>query len=689
MLRAFLHRIGSPKPAPLRLALAGVLLICGCQPAPERVVLVSIDTLRADHVGCYGAPARATPTIDAIAAAGVRFEVAISPAPLTLPSHATLLTGMDPPRHGVHNNGTFRLGDDVPLLQEALREEGFETGAFVGAVVLDRQYGLARGFDHYDDRIGLRRAGEFGYAERRAAEVVRAAREWVARTDGRFFLWVHLFDPHADYDPPPPARKAFADPYLAEIAYADAQLARLLNDIRLRWPEGDTLLVVTSDHGESRGEHGEGGHSYTLYDVTQRIPLVMAGPGLPRGKVVSSPVRLSDVAPTILRMVGRTPPPGLDGRDLRPLWEGEAGEERSAYLETLAPRLDMGWSALYGLRSSRFKYLRAPRPELYDLENDPRELRNLASQRPELVKELDTALSARLEEARPVESNLVVDELRRAQIESLGYVVADSVDEVELGSVGGLDPKDGLAQLTSWGTALALLDEGRPDEALEGLLAVEEGGLLLELLRADAAVRAGRPELAERFALAARELAGGEHPDVVLALADAYQAQGRWDEAEALFRAEAERDAAAWLPGDGARPHCRGTGGTRAGGAPVSRGRGAPRQQPRIRLAPGGAADRGRRGRGGGRPAGPPGGARALAARRRGASGAGRAARRPDRARRLPPPRRTPRRPARHQAPGAARGALRGPAERFRLAGSCEGLLGVAQRTKALEIFGG
>jgi tetratricopeptide (TPR) repeat protein len=448
----------------------------------------------------------------------------------------------------VHHNGTFRLGDDVPLLQEALREEGFETGAFVGAVVLDRQYGLARGFDRYDDRIGLRRAGEFGYAERRAAEVVRAALEWVARTDGRFFLWVHLFDPHADYDPPPPARQAFDDPYLAEIAYADAQLARLLNDIRIRWPEGNTLFVVTSDHGEGRGEHGEGGHSYTLYDVTQRVPLVMAGPGLRGGKVVSSPVRLSDVAPTILRMVGQRPPPGLDGRDLRPLWEGEVGEERSAYLETLAPRLDMGWSALYGLRSSRFKYVRAPRPELYDLENDPRELRNLASQRPELVKELDTALSARLEKARPVESTPVVDELRRAQIESLGYVVADSVEEVELGSVGGLDPKDGLAQLTSYGTALALLDEGRPDEALEGLLGVEEGGLLLELLRADAAIRAGRPQLAERFALAARELAGGEHPAVVLALADAYEAQGRWDEAEALLRAEAERDAAGGFP---------------------------------------------------------------------------------------------------------------------------------------------
>ena len=527
----------------LRVVAAALLLGCAGGSAPERVVLISIDTLRADHVGCYGAVAGATPTIDALAAAGVRFETVSSPAPLTLPAHATLLTGMEPPRHGVHNNGTFVLEEDVPLLQEEIREAGWSTGAFVGSIVLDRQYGLARGFDRYDDNIGLRRAaGEFGFAERRAAQVVEAALAWVSRTDGHFLLWVHLYDPHATYDPPPRQRRAFADPYTAEIAYADEQLGRLLGEIDSRWPDGRTLVVVTSDHGESRGEHGESTHGYSLYEATQLVPLVIAGPGLPRGQVVQAPARLSDVAPTIRGLLGGSPRSDVDGRDLRLLLDGTDREGRTAYLETIAPRFDYGWSALYGLRTPRFKYVRAPRPELYDLETDPDERENLARLRPDLLESLDRALSDRLRNARPLRHNIEPDSAERARLASLGYVVGSR--EVALGEVGGVDPKDAMPELDALGKALARLTEGRPEDALEQLGQIGEGGAFVELLRADVALRAGRADLAEQHARAALELGGGHGHGARINLAEAYAAQGRSEEAEALLLAEVEADPA-------------------------------------------------------------------------------------------------------------------------------------------------
>jgi arylsulfatase A-like enzyme len=327
-------------------ALALVALACG-RP-PERVVLISIDTLRADHVGAYGASRAHTPTLDELAARGVRFEHAFSPAPITLPAHASLLTGLEPPQHGVRGNGAFRLPEEALTLAEALRAAGFATAAFVGAFVLDRQYGLAQGFDAYDDRMTSRRAaGATGFAERRADAVVDAALAWLATAPERFFLFVHLYDPHANYDPPPGFRAAFPrHPYAGEIAFADAQLARLLAGIRERWPDDRTLVVATSDHGESLGEHGEATHAYTLYDATQRVPLLLAGPGLPRGAVASPVVRLVDVTPTILALAGLDAPPGSPGRDLRGALSGSEHEPRAAYMETLATQLDFGWSPL-------------------------------------------------------------------------------------------------------------------------------------------------------------------------------------------------------------------------------------------------------------------------------------------------------------------------------------------------------
>ena len=252
----------------------------GCGPARvERVVLVTIDTLRADHVGSYGG-SQPTPTLDAIAEEGARFATAIAPTPLTLPSHTSLLTGLDPPRHGVRNNSTFRLPDDVPTLGERMREAGFATAAFVGAVVLDRQFGLARGFDTYDDRMSARlAAGGDGFSERTADRVIDAALAWLDAAPPRFFVWVHLYDPHADYAPPPSFRARFPNAlYDGEIAFADRELGRFAGRVRDLGLADRTLVVVVGDHGESLGDHGEEAHGLLLYGSSMRVPLIFCGP---------------------------------------------------------------------------------------------------------------------------------------------------------------------------------------------------------------------------------------------------------------------------------------------------------------------------------------------------------------------------------------------------------------------------
>jgi arylsulfatase A-like enzyme len=333
-----------------------------------------------------------------MAAQGVRFETAISPAPLTLPSHASLMTGLDPPRHGVRHNSIHRLAAGVPTLAEHMRAHGMATAAFVGALVLDRRFGLDRGFDVYDDRMERRSARFSGYAERPADHVVDAAVAWLERAPQRFFLWVHLYDPHVEHQPPPGFAAAFARrPYLGEIAFADQQTGRLVRAVRDRFGDEGLLVAITSDHGESLGEHGEPTHAYTVYDATQRVPLILLGTGLPAGRVVATPVRLLDVAPTLLATVGARALDS-DGRDLRPLWEAPdaGGDPPAAYVETLATHLDYGWSPLVGLRTERFKYIRAPRPELYDLAADPGELHDLADRDPERVRRLDAALERRL-----------------------------------------------------------------------------------------------------------------------------------------------------------------------------------------------------------------------------------------------------------------------------------------------------
>lgn len=512
----------------------------------ERVVLVTIDTLRADRLGCYGAEGAHTPNVDTLAASGVRFETAISPVPLTLPAHASLMTALDPPQHGVRHNSIHRLADDLPTLAESLRGSGFATAAFVGALVLDRRFGLARGFDVYDDDVGRMSSPTVGYAERIASEVVDAALGWLDSAPPRFFLWVHFYDPHLLYAPPPGFAAAFAsDRYAGEIAFVDHELGRLLAGIEARFGPAGRLVVVTSDHGESLGEHGERTHAYGVYDATQRVPLILSGAGWPKGQVVETPVRLVDVAPTLLAAVGARPLPGVAGRDLAPL---VAGSERlpdppPAYLETLATQLDYGWSPLVGLRTPQYKYIRAPRSELYDLTTDPAELHNLADANPELLERLDALLESRLASTRSSGVASELSETDRAGLRSLGYVVPDGA--LPTGErpdrSGGPDPKDEIGLLERVAEAEGLASTGRLSEGLALLEALGDPPVHVRILRAALRLNAGQSEAAADDARRVVALAPSRL-DAQLILAAALEQQGDEPEARSVFEGVVRQD---------------------------------------------------------------------------------------------------------------------------------------------------
>ena len=297
--------------------------------APTSVLLVTIDTLRADRLGCYGDAAARTPNADALARAGVLFEAAYTPVPITLPAHASILTGLLPPAHGVRGNGAFALGPGPATLAEALKARGRRTAAFIGGFPLSRRFGLARGFDHYDDTVEKTPGVHYEFAERRGADVAAAARSWLAAQAGPVFVWVHLFDPHAPYDPPEAFRNG--DPYRGEVASADAALGALLAAWDAR--PGPSVVALTADHGEAFGEHGEESHSLFVYDTTLRVPLILRGEGCRAGARVAAAVGLTDLAATLLELAGGRGPT-LPGRSLVAALAGPLPS--SLYAETLA-----------------------------------------------------------------------------------------------------------------------------------------------------------------------------------------------------------------------------------------------------------------------------------------------------------------------------------------------------------------
>ena len=429
--------------AAIGLAAPGCNRIAATRPVPTgpNLLLVTIDTLRADHVGAYGAVEARTPVLDRLAAEGTRFSTAIASAPLTLPSHASILTGLYPPHHGVRYNGISRLRPSFETLTERLRDAGYATGAVVGSTVLAGKYGLDQGFEHYDDDTQSR--GD--PAERPASEVTDAALAWLEHAERPFFLWVHYYDPHELYAPPAPFAERFADrPYDGEVAYVDAELGRLLDSLVAQGKLEETLIAVTSDHGESLGEHSELTHSYSLYDAVLAVPLVFRGPGVPPARVVEGVVRTVDIAPTLSSLLGLQPLGESDGIDLSPLWgDGSPASDRFAYAETLATRLEHGWSPLFAIRTRDHHYVRAPRPELYELASDPEQLRNQIGSPPEtpVAVALDAEITGILASQVHISDESVDDETRE-QLRSLGYLIP----ERELPETG-IDPKDGLLAL--------------------------------------------------------------------------------------------------------------------------------------------------------------------------------------------------------------------------------------------------
>ncbi len=342
------------------------------------VLFVTIDTLRADSVGAYGNADVRTPAIDALAARGTLFERAYSATPLTLPSHTTLFSGTYPLRHGVRDNGGFVVPKELPVLAELFAARGYATAAFVAAFVLDSRWGLDRGFGVYRDDFDTRKANlvSIGDIERPAGEVVDGALAWLAARDASkpFFLWVHVFDPHAPYVPPPPyAAEYAAKPYLGEIAYVDAQLSRLFAAAG-----AETAIVLAGDHGESFGQHEEIGHGMLVYQDTLRVPLIVVSPESRAPARSREVVSLADVAPTVMELAGLAVPPGVQGQSLVPLLSGRTRAERPAYSETFYPFFHFGWSPLAAIQDGRWKLIESPEPELYDLEADPGETKNLA-----------------------------------------------------------------------------------------------------------------------------------------------------------------------------------------------------------------------------------------------------------------------------------------------------------------------
>ena len=506
------------------LGILAASLACGGAAAPNgpSVLLVTIDTLRADRVGAYGDAGARTPHLDRLAAEGLLFETALAVAPLTLPAHATLLTGLLPPAHGVRHNGMFRLGDAPPTLAERFRDAGYATGAVVAAAVLHRRYGLARGFDHYDDAAFEAEATGTGYAKRGAREVTDAARAWLADAPRPFFLWVHYYDPHAPYAPPPPFRERFAhDPYAGEVAHVDAELGRLLEALREAKELDGTFVAVTSDHGESLGEHGEPTHAHTLYDAVLRVPLVVRGPGTPTAARAPGPASSVDVAPSLLAAAGLPPLARAEGRDLG-FTRAPGGETGSiAYAETLATRLNHGWAPLFAARSATHLYVRAPRPELYDVTRDPGQERDLLAGS-EAARAAHAPLLAPLEAAldRALASERAGERLRlgaeaREQLRALGYVADDAPV-----AANGADPKDGLAWLARFDRAEALYRADRLGEAeriARDLLPVMGESPRLQNLLARVLLAQGRPEAALPPARAAVTLVPGsaEHREML------------------------------------------------------------------------------------------------------------------------------------------------------------------------------
>jgi len=414
--------------------------------ADQNVLLITIDTLRADALSSYGGPSK-TPNLDALASRGLRFDFAHAHAVLTRPSHASIFTGLYPFEHGVRDHSGYRMKPGATTIATLLKQQGFATGAFVGGMPLTHEFGLDAGFDVYDDHfVRPAQASDFTVAERPAGQVVSAAMEWIAARQTRWFAWVHVFDPHAPYTPPAPFDQQYAGrPYYGEVAYVDYALGPLLDAAaRATRP---TTIIVTGDHGEGLGDHGEFGHGLFAYEATLRVPLLIAqvpARGSPAA-VSHAPARHVDILPTLLDAVGVAVPSSLPGRSLLPGAPDVADRDVTSYFEAMSAMLNRGWAPLQGVMAGREKFIELPKPELYDLAADPAEASNLAGSRADRRRALEVRLQD-FHAAPPGERVTETSEVA-ARLRSLGYTSGGAARKAAYTEED--DPKN-LVQIDAW-----------------------------------------------------------------------------------------------------------------------------------------------------------------------------------------------------------------------------------------------
>lgn len=468
-------------------------------PTDLNVLLISIDTCRPDRLSCYGYPRKTTPNIDALADSGLRFVTAIAPATVTLPSHSSMLTGTTPPYHGVHSNMSTRLRKSNVTLAEVLKEHGYATGGMISGFPLDQQFGIAQGFDTYDSQLEQRESRDSVDNERDAQAVTAVARAWLREhVDERFFLFVHYFDAHFPYVPPEPYATTYADDlYAGEVAFVDHHIGQLLGELERLGSRESTLVVVTSDHGESLGEHGEKTHGYFIYHATTKVPLIFHVPGRTQSRVIDEKAALIDIFPTILDLVGIPVPDQVNGRSLASFFNSSTKRlgKRAIFSESLMPTA-FGCSSLLALETEEWKYIQSTRPELYNLRQDPNEMTDVIASHPDTARALQGQLKAMLKSQlrtndRDVSVALDAEALRR--LEALGYVGGE-VNETYDFETDKEDPKDFFHGFQKLGTATVMMVRS----PLKPAPFITESGEVIMLTGCQAVKRVCEEVLAER-----------------------------------------------------------------------------------------------------------------------------------------------------------------------------------------------
>lgn len=500
----------------LTLALIASAAYVGCRRgasaselAGHNVLLITLDTTRADRIGCYGYEKAETPAIDGVAARGALFEQAIAQVQLTLPSHSSILTGRYPRELGVRDNARNALGPEHPTLAEVFKEKGYRTGAFVAAFVLDSQFGLDRGFDIYSDDMDDRHVRHDPLHAQQPANVISdRALAWLNEEANKpFFAWIHYYDPHDPYTPPEPFRGPDRLPYDGEIAFMDSQIARILQWLEARRLTDNTLVVIVGDHGESFGEHGERGHTNFIYETNLLVPLIFAHPKVISGpKRNSSVVEIMDVFPTILELFGVEPPPRLHSRSLVPAFSGRKLAEKSAYSESLYVFNSYGWAEQRSLTTPRWKYISSTKAELYDRKADPGEMKNLLLDEPRVASDMLDQLKRRYE-SMPVGAGGAASLTPEAieSLRSLGYLQGriEGLEQEEFLSEGRRDPKDMTQVLELHRMAKAMSEKAKTEEdyvkivpLFRDVLAMCPEALQFQYSYGFALLKAGQPEKA-------------------------------------------------------------------------------------------------------------------------------------------------------------------------------------------------